>query len=82
MTPISVAFLLMFVDHKKICSLCTGCINLDVDVDPKTSCEQLIYVNQNLNKKQRQQMVLYYLTKVLSKPVIEDNFIDSIEENK
>lgn len=55
-------------------------MNLDVDVDPKTSCEQLIYLNQNMNKKQKQQLVLYYLTKILSKPVIEDNFIDSVGE--
>ncbi|QKF94400.1 ankyrin repeat protein [Fadolivirus algeromassiliense] len=54
--------------------------NLDVDVDPKTSCEQLIYLNQNLDKKQRQQLVLYYLTKILNKPVVEDNFIDSVME--
>ena len=54
-------------------------INLDIDLDPKTSCEQLIYQNEYLNKRQKQQLVLQYLTKILSKAVIVDNFVDTIE---
>jgi len=53
-------------------------ITLDVDIDPKTSCEQLLYLNQNLTKKEKQELVLNYLKKVLSIPVIVDNFIDSL----
>ena len=50
-------------------------INLDIDIDPKTTCEQLIYSNNHLDKKQKQHLVLYYLTKIFKKPVIVDNFI-------
>jgi len=50
-------------------------INLDIDVDPKTTCEQLIYANVNLDKKQKQYLVLYYLTKIFKKPTIVENFI-------
>ena len=57
-------------------------LNLDIDVDPKTSSEQLIYLNKNLDKKQKQQLVLYYLTKILSKPVIEDDFIDLVSKQE
>lgn len=42
-------------------------LNLDVDLDPNTSCEQLIYQNDNLNKKQKQELVLHYLVKILNK---------------
>ena len=55
-------------------------INLDVDVDPKTSCEQLLYQNDLLNKKQKQQLVLYYLTKLFSKAIIVENYIDNLKE--
>lgn len=55
-------------------------VNLDIDIDPKTTCEQLIYQNENLNKKQKQQLVLQYLTKILSKPVIVDNFVDNVNK--
>lgn len=53
---------------------------LDIDVDPKTSCEQLIYQNEHLNKKQKQQLVLHYLMKVLSKAEIIDNYMDNIKD--
>lgn len=53
-------------------------INLDIDVDPKTTCEQLIYSNRYLEKKQKQYIILQYLTKILKKPNIINNFIDTI----
>lgn len=53
-------------------------ITLDVDIDPKTSCEQLLYTNNNFNKKQRQELVLHYLKKVLNMPVVVNDFIDNI----
>jgi ankyrin repeat protein len=56
-------------------------INIDSDIDPKITCEQLIYKNDYLTKKEKQQLVLYYLTKLLNKPDIVDNFIDSINQD-
>ena len=53
-------------------------VNLDIDIDPKTSCEQLIYMNRHLEKRQKQYIVLQYLTKILKKPVIVENFIDTV----
>lgn len=53
-------------------------INLDIDIDPKTSCEQLIYMNRFLEKRQKQHIVLQYLTKILKKPVIVEDFINTI----
>ena len=53
-------------------------ITLDVDIDPKTSCEQLLYTNNNFNKKQKQELVLHYLKKVLNMPVVVNDFIDNI----
>ena len=51
-------------------------------MDPKTPSEQLIYMNQHLDRKEKQQLVLYYLTKLLSKPeIIEDFMISSISES-
>jgi len=53
-------------------------INLDIDVDPKTTCEQLIYQNEKLvNKRDQQMLVLYYLNKILNKPIVVDNYITS-----
>ena len=54
-------------------------INLDVDVDPKTLTEQLIYLNAHLNKKQKQQLVLHYLTKILSKAEIIEDYMDNVK---
>lgn len=54
-------------------------VNLDVDVDPRTSCEQLIYMNQHLNKKQKQQLVLNYLTKILNKAEIVEDYMDTVK---
>lgn len=63
------AFINYLIDQK---------ITLDIDIDPRTSCEQLLYLNNNLTKKEKQELVLNYLKKVLSIPVIVDNFIDSL----
>lgn len=52
--------------------------NLDIDIDIRTPSEQLIYLNKNLEKKQKQQLVLQYLTKLLYKPVVVDDFMDSV----
>lgn len=56
-------------------------INLDIDMDPKTPSEQLIYINQSLSRKEKQKLVLYYLTKLLNKPeVIEDYMASSVND--
>lgn len=52
-------------------------INIDVDTDPKTSNEQIIYTNDSLQKKEKQQAVLYYLNKTLNKAIVVDNFLDN-----
>lgn len=57
-------------------------IYLDVDVDIKTSTEQLIYFNPHLSKKQKQQLVLQYLTKLLSKVEIIEDFMDTLQKKK
>lgn len=54
-------------------------LNIGVDPDPKITCEQLIYQNVNFTKRDKQQLVLYYLNKYLSKPIIVDDFIDNID---
>lgn len=51
---------------------------LDVDVKPDTPSEQLIYQNKNLNKQQKQELVLLYLNKLMSKPLVLDNFMDDV----
>lgn len=50
---------------------------LDIDIDPKTPSEYLIYMNKNLDKKQKQLLVLHYLTKLLNKPIIIENFMSN-----
>ena len=57
-------------------------IYLDVDVDLKTSTEQLIYFNPYLTKKQKQQLVLQYLTKLLSKVEIIEDFMDTLKKQE
>lgn len=52
--------------------------NIDIDPDPKITCEQLIYQNDNFTKKEKQQLVLMYLTKVLNKPVVFENYMESL----
>lgn len=54
-------------------------LNLDVDVDPKTSSEQLIYYNTHLSKKQKQELVLLYLTKLLNRPIVIEDFIATMK---
>ena len=52
-------------------------INIDVDPDPTITCEQLLYQNDKLTKKDKQPLVLLYLKKVLNRPiVIEDYMFD------
>jgi hypothetical protein len=56
--------------------------NLDVDIDPSTTSEQIIYTNDNLTKKEKQQCVLYYLNKILNKPTVDLNYLDNISIEK
>jgi len=55
--------------------------NLETDIDPKMTCEQLIYQNGQLNKKEKQQLVFNYLKKILSKPVVDEKYFDHAHEN-
>lgn len=55
--------------------------NFDVDPDPRTTNEQLIYLNDNLTKKEKQSLVLYYLTKLLNKTAVIENYMDKIKED-
>jgi ankyrin repeat protein len=50
--------------------------NLDADVDLTTTCEQLLYKNDKLNKRDKQQMVLNYLRKLFSKPIVDVTFLE------
>lgn len=54
---------------------------LDIDVDPKTPCEQLIYLNPNLNRKQKQKLVLYYLNKLVNNPSVMNDYVATIKMN-
>jgi hypothetical protein len=54
-------------------------ISLDVDINSVVSNEHFIYCNRNLSKIQKQQMVLKYLTKILNKPQIIENFMDNVK---
>ncbi|ARF10017.1 ankyrin repeat protein [Indivirus ILV1] len=53
---------------------------LDIDVRPGIAAEQLVYQNVNLTKQQKQELVLLYLNKLVYKPIIVDNFMDSIKK--
>ena len=53
---------------------------LDVDVRPNTPSEQLIYQNSHLSKQNKQELVLLYLNKLVHRPVMISNFIDSVKE--
>jgi ankyrin repeat protein len=56
-------------------------ISLDIDINLVTPCEQLIYLNSHLNKKQKQQLVLLYLTNLLKKAVVIDNYMQEIKND-
>jgi hypothetical protein len=56
-------------------------LELGVDLDPNTTCEQLIYDNKSINKRSKQKMVLHYLSKLLSKAIVIDNFIDIVNRD-
>lgn len=50
---------------------------LDIDMKPNMPSEQLLYQNNNLNKQQKQELVLLYLNKLVHKPVVIADFIDN-----
>jgi len=56
-------------------------LSLDIDINLLTPSEQLIYQNQHFDKKQKQQLVFQYLTQLLHKPTIIDNYMTQIQNN-
>ena len=57
-------------------------VNMDIDVSAKISCEQLIYQNTGLSKRQMQEIVYYYLGKILNRPIIEEKYLTETNDKK